>query len=346
MRKINLPRTIWWEKNKVKIIDQTKLPENLEILTITNCKTLGKCISEMNIRGAPALSAAGALGIALASLKCKSKNKEKFLNYLHRAAMYLKTRRPTAVNLSWAIDKVLNKISDDEDIIECRKKIITEAKRILEEDEKTNRKIGKEGYKLIKNGFRIETHCNAGSLAAVYYGTALAPIYYSWEKNKNLFVVVNETRPRLQGAMLTAWELNYVGIPYEIITDSMTAYYMKKKRVDLVIVGADRIAGNGDTANKIGTYSLALIAREHNVPFYVAAPLSTIDPASKTGDDIPIEERNKNEILLLKGKRLAPRTAAAWNPAFDITPAKLIRGIITEKGIIKANEKAIKKVLG
>lgn len=345
MRKINLPRTIWWEGNKVKMIDQSKLPAKLEILTLRNYRSLGKCIKEMKIRGAPAIGAAGALGIAMASLEYRGGNKKEFLNYLKRAANYLKRRRKTAVNLEWAIERVLNKIEENDEIDEIREKIINETKKILKEDEKINRKIGEIGSELIEDGFHIQTHCNAGSLATVYYGTALAPIYYFWERGKNLFVVVDETRPRLQGASITAWELSYVGIPYEIIADNMAGYYMKKKRVDLIIVGADRIALNGDVANKIGTYSLALIAQEYNIPFYVASPLSTIDPKSKTGNDIPIEERNQNEVLFVKGKRIAPKGAKAWNPAFDITPAKLITGIITEKGIIDANEKSIKRVL-
>jgi len=345
LRKINLPRTIWWEDDAVKMIDQTRLPEKLEIITVTNYRTLGKCISDMIVRGALAIGAAGALGMALASLEYKGENSKEFLSYLHEVAKYLKSRRPTAVNLSWGVDRVLNSISDDEDVARIREKIIAEAKRILEEDEQTNRRIGEIGSKLIEDNFVIQTHCNAGSLATVYYGTALAPIYYSWEQGKDLHVIVNETRPRLQGASLTAWELSYVGIPYTLITDNMAAHYMKNKRIDLIIVGADRIAMNGDVANKIGTYSLAIIAKRHNVPFYVAAPISTIDPRAKTGNDITIEERSPDEVLFVKGQRIAPKGAKVWNPAFDITPAELITGIITEKGSIEAKEESITKIV-
>ncbi|MFQ6075884.1 MAG: S-methyl-5-thioribose-1-phosphate isomerase, partial [Candidatus Bathyarchaeia archaeon] len=271
MRKINLPRTIRWDDGSVKMIDQTKLPFELDILEITDHKALGRCIREMNVRGAPAIGASAAYGLALASLEYGGSEAEELWSFLEAAARYLKGMRPTAVNLSWAVDRVLGNVTKGS-VEERRREIISEAKRIAEEDEETNRRIGQVGSDLIKDGYTIETHCNAGSLATVYYGTALAPVYHSWEEGKSLHVIVDETRPRLQGARLTAWELSYVGIPYTIITDSMAAHLMKRIGVDIVIVGADRIARNGDVANKIGTYSLAIVAREHGVPLYVAAP--------------------------------------------------------------------------
>jgi len=341
---INLPKTIEYKDNEVRIIDQTLLPERLKIIKIKDCEMMGKCIKEMKIRGAPAIGAAGALGMVLASLNDK-KDVNEYLRNLKKCAEYLKSTRPTGIHLSLIIDKILGLIENENDIEKIREKILETAKKILDEDEKINKEIGKIGSELIRNGFRIMTHCNAGSLATVYYGTALAPIYYSWENGKSITVIVNETRPRFQGANLTAWELSRTGIPYILITDNAAAFYMKKNKVDLIIIGADRIAMNGDAVNKIGSYSLALAAKEHNVPFYVAAPVSTIDKNAKKGDDIVIEERDPNEILIINKKRIAPKGTKVWNPAFDVVPSKYIKGIITEKGIIKPQEEEIRKIL-
>lgn len=344
MRKFNLPRTIWWDDGSVRMIDQTKLPCELDILKITDHRTMGRCIREMNVRGAPAIGAAAAYGMALASLEYRGSDVEGLQAFLGAAANYLKGTRPTAVNLSWAVDRVLGGPTKG-GVEEMRRGVVAEAKRIAEEDEEVNRRIGRVGSDLIHDGYTVETHCNAGSLATVYYGTALAPVYRSWEEGKSLHVIVDETRPRLQGARLTAWELSYVGIPHTIITDSMAAPLMRWRGVDVVMVGADRIAMNGDVANKIGTYALAIVAKEHRVPLYVAAPTSTIDPRSKTGGDIPIEERSPDEVLRIGGRRLAPEGSRAWNPAFDITPAHLITAIITEKGIVEPREEEITETL-
>lgn len=339
-RLLRLPRTVWWSpKGMVKLVDQTLLPGKLKIIEEGTCKRMGECIRDMNVRGAPAIGAAAAFGLALASLEFSGNDASKFRDHLKKSGEYLKSTRPTAVNLAWAVERVLAKVNSLDDVSEIRSAVVREGKKIAEEDEAANRLIGLHGSKLIKDDFTIETHCNAGSLATVYYGTALAPVYTAWECGKNLEVIVDETRPRLQGASLTAWELSKVGIPYTLITDNMAAHRMKTKGVDLVIVGADRIiARTGEVFNKIGTYSLAIAAHEHGVPFYVAAPKSTIDFHLKSGRDVKIEERCEKEVTEIQGKRICPQNVRVWNPAFDMTPPKYISGIITEMGIFKPGE--------
>ncbi len=322
------------------MIDQTRLPDKLKIIEVNDYKTLGLCIRGMNVRGAPAIGAAAAFGLALASLEFSgSDDAATFRGHLKKSGDYLKSTRPTAVNLAWGVERVLSKVQGLNDVSAIRSAVVGEAKKIAEEDEDANRMIGFHGSKLIKDGFVIETHCNAGSLATVYYGTALAPIYTAWESGKTLEVVVDETRPRLQGAALTAWELSKVGIPYTLITDNMAAHMMKTKGVDLVIVGADRIiARTGEVFNKIGTYSLAIVAHEHGIPFYVAAPKSTIDFHTRSGSEVKIEERSGQEVTEIRGNRICPPNARVWNPAFDMTPPKYVTGIITETGIFKPEE--------
>ncbi len=344
MRRISLPRTIWWEDDTVRMIDQTRLPSELSILRIIDHETLCECIKEMRVRGAPAIGAAAAFGLALAAKEYRGASRDGLLTYLGQATRRLRATRPTAVNLSWALNRVLRNVTGT-DVDGVRQEIIGEARRIAEEDETVNRRIGEVGSKLLNDGHTVLTHCNAGSLATVYYGTALSPVYHAWEQGRNLSVVVDETRPRLQGVKLTAWELSQVGIPCTVIVDSVAAYYMKRRRVDIVLVGADRIALNGDVANKIGTYSLAIVAKRHGVPFYVAAPTSTIDPEAETGDDIPIEERGANEILFMEGRQIAPRGVGAWNPAFDVTPAELIDGVVSEKGLVNPDQREIERLL-
>ncbi len=339
-RLLRLPRTIWWSKNnRVRLVDQTLLPGRLKIIEVKTCLRMGECIRDMNVRGAPAIGAAAAFGLALASLEFSGNDAATFRFHLKKSGDYLKRTRPTAVNLAWGVERVLSKVRNLNDTSEVRSAVLGEAKKIAEEDEDTNRMIGFHGSKLIKDGFVIETHCNAGSLATVYYGTALAPIYTAWESGKNTEVIVDETRPRLQGASLTAWELSKVGIPYTLITDNMAAHMMRTKGVDMVIVGADRIiARTGEVFNKIGTYSLAIAAHEHGVPFYVAAPKSTIDFRLKSGSEVKIEERGGHEVTEIRGKRICPPKARVWNPAFDMTPPKYITGIITEMGIFRPEE--------
>jgi methylthioribose-1-phosphate isomerase len=298
---------------------------------------MAECIKNMKIRGAQAIGAAAALGLALAAIECKKKEAKEFLDFLKEAASLLKSTRPTAVNLFWAVDRVLGAAIGNS-TAEIRRNIIKEVEQIIKEEVECNLRIGKHGSTLIENGMQIQTHCNAGSLATIWYGTALAPIYRSWQEGKRISVIVDETRPRLQGARLTAWELKRVGIPFLIVSDSASGYLMSKGLVDLVIVGADRIASNGDVANKIGTYPLALVAKEHGVPFYVAASSSTIDFSLKSSEDIPIEERSADEVLFVGEKLIPPRGSKALNPAFDVTPAKYIRGIITEFGMFKPRQ--------
>lgn len=344
-RTLNLPRTIWWSPKRglpegtVKLVDQTLLPGRLEIIEANTCLRMGECIRDMNVRGAPAIGSAAAFGLALAALEFSGGDASKFMAHLKKSGDYLKGTRPTAVNLAWGVERVLSKVRGLNDVSAMRSAVLDEAKTIAKEDEDANRMIGFHGSKLIRDGFVIETHCNAGSLATVYYGTALAPVYTSWEGGKNITVIVDETRPRLQGAALTAWELSKVGIPYTLITDNMAAHMMKARGVDMVIVGADRIiARTGEVFNKIGTYSLAIVAHEHGVPFYVAAPKSTIDFHTKSGSAVKIEERDGREVTEIRGERICPPKARVWNPAFDMTPPKYVTGIITEMGLFKPEE--------
>ncbi len=311
-------RTVWLEDGVVKLINQSLLPDKFELYECKNYRETAKAIKTMVVRGAGAIGATAAYAMAQAFIQ--GENPEK-------AAELIKNTRPTAQNLFYAVDKILKANSKEEAI-----KI---AEEIANEDSAASRKIGEYGESLIKDNSKILTHCNAGWLAFVDWGTALSPIYAAKRKGKNIFVFVDETRPRLQGARLTAWELSNENVPHAIIADNAAGYYMKKGAIDLVITGADRIAANGDTANKIGTYEKAVLAKENNIPFYIAAPSSTIDLNCPSGDNIPIEERDEIEVLEVRGKRIAPAQSHAENPAFDVTPAKYIKGIITEKGIIK-----------
>lgn len=341
-------RTVWWSKDRVKIIDQTKLPVKTKILEFRDYKKLARTIKEMKLRGAPAIGVATALGIALGINYSKGSSYKELSKELNRIIKTFQRTRPTAVNLFWACRRMREKFQENKDksLKEIKRILIQEAKRIVQEDIACCRRIGKYGASLIKKGSSILTHCNAGALATAGYGTALGVIRRAHEEGRRIKVFVDETRPRLQGARLTTWELKKAKIPFTLITDNMAGYFMKKKKIDLVIVGADRIARNGDVANKIGTYSLAVLAKEHKVPFYVACPTSTIDLRLSSGNRIPIEERDIREVTHMGDRPIVPKGTKAANPAFDVTPNKLVKAIITEKGIArKPYRRNLKKLL-
>ena len=330
-------KTIEWSNNVSKMVDQTLIPYEYKMVEIKSSKEMFDAISTMIVRGAPAIGIAGAHGIVLAAMEIlqKTKDKEVFLTELKKHAEYLKSARPTAVNLMWAVDKQFelakNSQSDVQGIVEELKQ---NAIKLENEDIEINKKIGDNGADLVKKGAAILTHCNAGALATAGYGTALGIVRSAFAKDNTIQVFADETRPRLQGARITTFELVTDGIPVTLITDGMSGYFMKKGMIDMVIVGADRIAANGDTANKIGTYNLAIAAKYHNIPFYVAAPLSTIDISIKSGTEIPIEERGSEEVTHINGKSICAAGVRVINPGFDVTPNELISGIITEKGVL------------
>ncbi len=340
--------TIWMEGRTVRMIDQLALPFRFEIFDSPDHASTARAIRDMVVRGAGAIGAAGAYGLAQAALEAPPAPQE-FAGYVQRAASLIKATRPTAQNLFYAVDRVLaGTLASLPRSEKARAAAVDEAQAIASEDAEAGRRIGEVGAALIKDGARVLTHCNAGWLAFTDWGTALAPLYRAKRDGKRLFAWVDETRPRLQGARLTAWELAGEGIDFRIIPDNAAGWFMRRGEVDLVIVGADRIAANGDTANKIGTYEKAVLARESAIPFYVAAPLSTIDFGCPDGNAIPIEERSEDEVLTASGPevstgairtvRVAAPGSRARNPAFDVTPAGLITGIITDKGLCKPRE--------
>jgi len=324
-----------FKEGALHLIDQTRLPNEVCVVVCKTYEEVAAAISGMIIRGAPAIGVAAAYGIALGAMSIDTDSKQAFFEKLDLICHTLRKTRPTAVNLFWAIDRVYNTALKNRhnSIDEIKAAILNEACRMDAEDVETNMAIGRHGCTLIKDGWSILTHCNAGSLATCDYGTALGVIRAAHFSGKNIRVIADETRPYLQGARLTAWELKEDGIPVTLICDNMAGYLMKLGKVDCVIVGADRIASNGDTANKIGTYSLSVLAKENGIPFYVAAPVSTIDRKLKSGDEIPIEERSPEEITHIKGIQIAPGGIDVFNPAFDVTPGKYITAIITEKGV-------------
>jgi len=329
-------RTIEWHDGVVRMIDQRKLPGTFEIAECTDPQGVAQAIREMYIRGAPAIGAAAAFGLALAAYHSQATTREDLLQELEAAAQVLREARPTAVNLFWAVDRVLRRARDPrlQTPEEIRDAVIAEAQRIADEDVETNRRIGRHGAALLPEEATVLHHCNTGSLATVDYGTALGVIRAAHEQGKQVHVLVDETRPRLQGAKLTTWELKRLGIPQTLIADTAAGYFLRSGKVDAVLVGADRIARNGDVANKIGTYELAVLAKENGVPFYVAAPTSTIDMSTPSGDDIPIEERDPEEVVRIGCERIAPEGVPVANPAFDITPHRYVTAFITEKGVI------------
>lgn len=329
--------TMRWEDGVLLLLDQTRLPGKVEYIQCRDHETVAEAIRSLRVRGAPAIGAAAAYGLVLGVLAARPRNRQEFLARAREVAGVLASTRPTAVNLTWALNRLLHKLETtlSQDTRELTELLINEAQAIYQEDREGNKRIGRYGQELVPHGARILTHCNAGALATAGYGTALGVIRAAREAGKRVSVYASETRPLLQGARLTAWELLQENIPVTLITDNMAAYLMARGMVDLVVVGADRIASNGDVANKIGTYGLAVLAREHGVPFYVAAPLSTIDLSLDSGKDIPIEERRPEEVTHLAGIPVAPRGIKVWNPAFDITPARLITAIITDQGVAR-----------
>ncbi len=333
--------TVEWKDHQVRILDQSLLPGEVCFLDCTDYVSVAEAIRELKVRGAPAIGVTAALGIALGAEQYTQSSFEGFQQHMDQVCEVLAATRPTAVNLFWAVDRMKRvlAVTSLTNVAEAQQLLLNEALAILEEDVRVNRTLGKYGAAIIQDGDSILTHCNAGALATAGYGTALGVVRAAWEDGKKLHVFADETRPVLQGARLTAWELQQDGIPVTLITDNMAGALMQKHRVQCCVVGADRIAANGDVANKIGTYSVAVLAKAHGIPFYVAAPLSTIDLATSNGDGIPIEERNPSEVTQLYGSRvIAPVGVSVWNPAFDVTPAHLITGIITERGILSPHE--------
>lgn len=327
--------SIEWKDNILRLLDQRKLPSETAYLELRDPEMVAEAIRSMVVRGAPAIGAAAAYGLALAAVHSTARQTTDLIREVEQAAEKLRASRPTAVNLFWAIQRVMDKVyaSQTSNLHTLREVILNEAHAIAEEDIQANKQIGINAQSLIPNPAKIIHHCNTGSLATVDYGTALGVIRIAHEIGKQVHVYLDETRPRLQGAKLSAWELNQLGIPHTVIVDGASGFVMRKIGIDLCIVGADRIAANGDTANKIGTYNLALVAKAHGVPFYVAAPTSTIDMSICSGEDIPIEERSADEISQVGTERVVPEGSPVLNYAFDVTPAYLITAIITEKGI-------------
>ncbi len=331
-------RTIDLICRSVVLIDRTKLPQKLEFVRCKNAEEVARAIERMQVRGAPALAAAAAMALAVTAMNSKARTKAQLLVELKRAAARVRRKRHTAVNLFVGLKRSLDVAKAAPDVRRARSAVVREAKRIAEEDVEVNKRIGKNGARLLKDGDTVLTHCNAGALATVDYGTALGAVRAARRMGKRVSVIATETRPLLQGARLTAWELKRDGIPVTVITDNMVGAVMRSSQVDAVLVGADRIAANGDTANKIGTYSIAVLAREHRVPFYVVAPTSSIDMSMRSGNEIPIEQREPGEVEFIGGIRVVPKGVKVLNPAFDVTPARFITAVVTEQGVVKPGE--------
>ena len=331
-------QTLCWCDDHIRILDQTRLPSEEIYIECRNLETMAEAIRRLAVRGAPAIGIAAAMGLAFEARNIEASCCENFLRALIPVCDCLRATRPTAVNLQWSLDRMMAKAQAagaKASIAELKNLLIAEAQAIHAEDIANNRAMGAFGQAVVPQKATIMTICNAGALATGGHGTALGVIRTAAETGKNINVVACETRPLLQGARLTAWELKAYDIPFKLITDGMAAFYMKKKGIDLVITGADRVAANGDSANKIGTYSLAVLAKYHKVPFYIAAPRSTVDPAIAGGDAIPMEERASDEVTGFGASRTAPAGTPVWNPSFDITPAELISGIITDAGMVR-----------
>ncbi len=328
-------KTIEWLGDRVKIIDQTGLPHKENYLELSSYQDVAQAIKNMNIRGAPAIGVAAAYGIALEAQVIKATTKGQLLKELQFITQTIASTRPTARNLFSVIERMNKIAAAGKDVTEIKKSLVDEAIKIHAEEEEATRRLSQLGAELIGDGFGVLTHCNTGPLATAGYGTALGVIIYAHRQGKSIKVFATETRPLLQGARLTTWELKQAGVPFTLITDSMAGYFMKRGEISCVIVGADRITANGYTANKIGTYTLAVLANAHGIPFYVAAPTSTIDLSLTSGYQIPIEQRSPEEVTHIQGVAIAPEGIEVANPAFDITPSQYITAIITEKGIIR-----------
>ena len=339
-------RTIEWKNNEVIMIDQTKLPNELVYVKFTDYNDVAEAIRTLVVRGAPAIGVSGAFGMALAGLQSKAETKEELLSDLEKAQKILFMTRPTAVNLVWGLEQIMKVAKENDSVDEIKESIIDKAKQMADDDIKINREMGKHGSQLFENNDSVMTHCNAGALATVGYGTALGVIRATKESGKNIKVIATETRPVQQGSRLTAFELKHDGIDVTIIPDTAVGYTMANNLVNRVVVGADRILRTGHVYNKIGTYQVATMAKQHNIPFYVAAPLSTFDLKSNT-EDVIIEQRNASEVTGIGDKKTAPDGISVINPAFDLTTPDLISGIITEKGVIKPPyEESITKLFG
>lgn len=334
-------KTLEWTAEGVRMVDQRKLPVEELYPVFTTYQEVAEAIRQMVVRGAPAIGVAAAMGIALGVRDSSATSAEAVDNEFQHICQVMAATRPTAVNLFWAIDRMKSKFAEGRrsgmSLADLRQCLIVEAQKIHDEDVEINRQIGKNGADLIPDGATVLTHCNAGALATAGYGTALGVIRAAVEQGKKIEVFADETRPFLQGARLTTWELMKDGIPVTLITDNMAGHFMKQGRITCAIVGADRIAANGDAANKIGTYMVAALAHRHTVPFYVAAPISTLDLSLNSGDQIPIEDRTPLEVTHISGHRIAPEGVKVANPAFDVTPNELISAIITERGVARPN---------
>jgi methylthioribose-1-phosphate isomerase len=336
--------TIEWKNNEVIMIDQTKLPNELVYVKFTDYNDVAEAIRTLVVRGAPAIGVSGAFGMALAGLQSKAETKEELLSDLEKAQKILFMTRPTAVNLVWGLEQIMKVAKENDSVDEIKESIIDKAKQMADDDIKINKEMGKHGSQLFENNDSVMTHCNAGALATVGYGTALGVIRATKESGKNIKVIATETRPVQQGSRLTAFELKHDGIDVTIIPDTAVGYTMANNLVNRVVVGADRILRTGHVYNKIGTYQVATMAKQHNIPFYVAAPLSTFDLKSNT-EDVIIEQRNASEVTGIGDKKTAPDDISVINPAFDLTTPDLISGIITEKGVIKPTyEESISKL--
>jgi len=327
--------TMRWNNGCLEILDQTLLPEKTEYINCREVPAVCDAIYRLSVRGAPAIGAAAAYGLALGAREIQAADQGQFIASVEKIAAQLNATRPTAVNLKWALDRMLRLLrqNDTGDVATLKELLLAEAHTIYREDLSSNHRMGAYGQALVPQKAAILTHCNAGALATAGVGTALGVIRAARDAGKDVSVFADETRPLLQGARLTTWEMLQENIPVTLLTDNMAGYLMARGMVDLVIVGADRIAGNGDVANKIGTYGVAVLAREHGIPFYVAAPMSTIDFNMASGLDIPIEERDEREVTHFAGRRVAPKGVKVWNPAFDVTPARLVTAIITDRGL-------------
>ena len=343
----NKIETLRWAKDHLEMIDQRILPEDFQYISYNSALSVADGIRSMVVRGAPAIGCAAAYGVALEALNFQDASMDEFSKGMEQAFKILLESRPTAINLFWAIDRMRSKMNENISLTpkEIANTLLSEAHEILSEDIEINRKMGSFGAELLPNGARVLTHCNAGALATAGHGTALGVIRSAVEAGKKISVIADETRPFLQGARLTAWEMVQEGIPITLISDNMSGHLMSHGEVDAIIVGTDRVAGNGDVANKIGTYMVAVLSKRHNIPFYVACPLSTIDRSILSGSDIPIEERPTDEVTGYRDKQWAAEGVMVRNPAFDVTPAELVTGLITEKGVVKSpNTNKIEKL--
>ena len=328
-------RTVDWQDDRLVLIDQRRIPWSLELVYLDDHTAAAAAIADMTVRGAPAIGATAAFGMALAARNARARSVAELFEALQAAGEMLKAARPTAVNLAWAVDRMMRRAHAlaEMPVDEITEKLLEEALCIADEDVAINRRMGAHGAALIRDGDTILHHCNTGALATVDYGTALGVIRAAHEQGKRIHVLLDETRPRLQGARLSAWELEQLGISYDIIADTAAGYYLRSGEVNIVMFGADRVAANGDVANKIGTYQIAVLAKENAVPVYAVVPTSTIDLSLRTGDEIPIEQRSKEEVIAPFGTPIVPAHYRARNPAFDVTPYRYLTGIVTENGI-------------